>query len=335
MNSFNENNKYDPNTVIAASNEKLAKNDIEGGQYIFQSALFEWVDDACEGGVSGITEAVATLWLAYANFLIAAQQYKTAGDIYEEAIRCPVTQHVGRIYAEYARFAVERNKRKTAQDVYIRALVSEKQGRGAVQDEQDRDFLWNEFLEMMKTTNPTLTMDALKEAVEQKHNTSISLPEPETVTSQTATKTIAATSATLEPAAKRARIETGENTAATAIVTVTRTHVVTEESVQELSLKFFQEWIVNTSSAASTSARKASPKHLGLPAELATAWMIIDGSHPPTIPEIMLFEPSPPKLSDPVSIPISFFSALRIILYWFVSTGREEQNIKNKTKVRK
>jgi tetratricopeptide (TPR) repeat protein len=323
MNSIS--NKYDPNTVIAASNEKLAKNDIEGGQYIFQSALFEWVDDACEGGVSGLTEAVATLWLAYANFLITAQQYKTAGDIYEEAIRCPVTKHVGRIYAEYARFAVERNKRKTAQDVYIRALVSENQGRGAVQDEQDREFLWNEFLEMMKTTNPTLTMDALKEAVEQKHTaTMMSLSEPETITSQTATTS-------LEPAAKRARIETEENTAATA--TVTRTHVVTEESVQELSLKFFQEWNVNTSSS-STNASSTSPKHLGLPAELATAWMIIDGSHPPTIPETMLFEPSPPKLSDPVSI-YQFHYFVYAILYRIVSTSREEQILKTKTNVRK
>ena len=148
---------YDPTAVIAAANEKLLSGDLEGGQFLFQSSLLEWTDDAREVGGSipeSLREAVSTLWLAYAQFLIQAKQFKSATEAYEEAIHCPVAGASGRVYAEYARFAIERNKRKTAQDVYLKALVQN--NGGAVQDEQDRGLLWNEFLEMMRTTNPDL-----------------------------------------------------------------------------------------------------------------------------------------------------------------------------------
>ena len=37
-------NKYDPNVIIQAANDKLAASDLEGGQMIFQSALLTWVE---------------------------------------------------------------------------------------------------------------------------------------------------------------------------------------------------------------------------------------------------------------------------------------------------
>jgi hypothetical protein len=42
-------NKYDPNMIISAADDKLSGNDLEGGQMVFQSALLSWVDDAREG----------------------------------------------------------------------------------------------------------------------------------------------------------------------------------------------------------------------------------------------------------------------------------------------
>ena len=62
--------KYDPNVIIAASEEKRKKGDMGGAEMMFQSALLEWVDDAREGGVDPefLREAIATLWLAYADF---------------------------------------------------------------------------------------------------------------------------------------------------------------------------------------------------------------------------------------------------------------------------
>ena len=119
-------NKYDPNVIIQAANDKLAASDLEGGQMIFQSALLTWVDDAREGhgqDIESLREAVATLWLAYAHFLAGAKQFKSATEAYEQAVSCPVARSVGRVWLDYARFATERGKYKTAQDVYMRALI--------------------------------------------------------------------------------------------------------------------------------------------------------------------------------------------------------------------
>ena len=166
MNNNNNNHKYDPNVVIAAAN---AAPDLDSGRFIFQSALLEWVDDAREGGDQllladreQIREAVATLWLALAQYLIQAKQFKSATETLDEAVTCPVASSVGRVHAEAARFAVERGKRKTAQTIYVHALH-----RGVVTDEQDRELLWHDFLELMRETNPQLTLTALQEAVEQ------------------------------------------------------------------------------------------------------------------------------------------------------------------------
>ena len=85
-------NKYDPNAVISAAN---ASPDLDGGRFIFQSALLEWVDDAREGGRAGdegVREAVATLWLALAQYLMQSKQYKSATETLDEAVQCPVVR---------------------------------------------------------------------------------------------------------------------------------------------------------------------------------------------------------------------------------------------------
>lgn len=69
MNSTQE--SFDPNTIIRAAEEKRQQGDVAGAQMMFQSALLNWVDAAREGGVSDpdqVREAIATLWLAYAQF---------------------------------------------------------------------------------------------------------------------------------------------------------------------------------------------------------------------------------------------------------------------------
>ena len=115
-------------------------------------------------------------------------QFKSATEAYEQAVVCPVAGSVGRVWLDYARFAQDRDKLRTAQKIYLRALVGDTTSPAAVMDEQDRNLLWNEFLEMMKQTKPELTMAALKKAVEEEHllSTNSALMErtsPETVTS--------------------------------------------------------------------------------------------------------------------------------------------------------
>ena len=280
-------NKYDPNAVISAAN---ASPDLDGGRFIFQSALLEWVDDAREGGRAGdegVREAVATLWLALAQYLMQSKQYKSATETLDEAVQCPVAASVGRVHAEAARFARERGKRKTAQNIYVNALQKQ-----VVTDEQDRELLWNDFLELMRETNPELTLQALQEAVERE-----------------ATAEAAASSAFQQqqegttgiddngPAAKRLKQSdllefNQQQQQQQQKPESSQTHVVTMDNVEHETKRFAEAYqFLN---------HGKDPSHQ-LPPEIMAAWMTRDGNYPPQPPEYALFAPSPPKLSDPVS----------------------------------
>jgi hypothetical protein len=293
--------RYDPNVVIAEANQKLANDDWEGGQFIFQSHLLEWTDDAREGtllhhhhDIHQLREAIATLYLAYAQYLIAAKQYKSATEVYEDAMHTSVlASSNGRIYQEYARFLLERNQRKSAQDVYKQALVVWTNGQtGAVQDDQDRELLWNDFLEMMQMTNPDLTMKSLRQVVmEEQHSAEL-------------------------PPLKRRKVNDVDDTVNTSIRSsdrlesnpfnslsgeTSKTHVVTLESVEQTAALLLPAWqaLLSSSSTATT----------GLPPDILAAWMSRDGQDVPQAPEPPLFAPSPPKLSDPVRL-------LKVISPW-------------------
>ena len=155
---------YDPNVVIKAADAKLAANDVQGGQTLFQMSLFNWVDDAQFGdgsrNIDQLREAIATLWISYAHYLQKAKQFKSSNEAYEDATKCPLSGNVGRIWLDYARFFEDRGKVRSAQQVYLRALVGDKhdngnkEAGGKVKDEQDRTLLWSEFLKMMQTKQP-------------------------------------------------------------------------------------------------------------------------------------------------------------------------------------
>ena len=188
---------------------------------------------------------------------------------------------MGRVWLDYARFAQDREKLRTAQRIYLRALVGDATTPAAVTDEQDRNLLWSEFLEMMKQTKPELTMTELKRAVEEEHVQSPSTAQavlmdrtsPDIVTSTAREKT---PSPQMERPEKRQRL--GSSPAPTR---ETKTHVVTHESV---------------------STEVADLMGLiqgGVPPEISAAWFVRDGDSPPSPPEPALFTPSPPKLTDP------------------------------------
>lgn len=302
-------NKYDPNVIIQAANDKLAASDLEGGQMIFQSALLTWVDDAREGhgqDIESLREAVATLWLAYAHFLAGAKQFKSATEAYEQAVSCPVARSVGRVWLDYARFATERGKYKTAQDVYMRALIggttSGEEHGPAVEDEQDQTLLWHEFLDMMRLNNPSLTMQELERACAQQFeqaraanaSSSSSNNFPEAVTSIFGGLSGEEYDSTTSPPAKRAR-----NTSPVPPMgssAPSRTHVVTPESV-EIEASALLE---NLTQAQSLGAELSGAS--SLPPEVAAQWMLRDGTGTAQAPEPPLFgEPTPPKLSDPTA----------------------------------
>lgn len=360
---------YDPNIVIRAADDKLAMNDVVGGQTLFQSAILNWVDDAqfaarhtsgtggggydsssIGGGGGGddhdqLREAIATLWIAYAQYLQKAKQNRSAIEAYEQAVCDPVVGHMGRIWLDYARFLVERNKLKKAQDVYLRALVGEENhtnddtvdggnnnvaaagiddsygGAGRVTDEQDRNILWSEFLEMMQVNNPDLTMIKLREAIAKEHivkrkpkTTMTAQPVPDGPSSSfggggDTTDDDDNMYDDLEPSSKRARVgdddqaftriklepdieptesmntmiaDQDASTFNTAAGTVPRNHVVTPPDVK----------IEETALLDITENVVNDPQFMAI-------WMARDGDQPPQAPEPPLFAAAPPKLSDP------------------------------------
>jgi hypothetical protein len=204
---------------------------------------------------------------------ILLRKFKTAMETYEKAVSDPVASSVGRVWLEYARFAEERDKLRTAQRVYLRALVGPP---SAVTDEQDSTLLWNEFLEMMRTSNqnPSLTMKELREAVEQEHLAS-QAQAPEVVGS---------TSSSAEddgrPLEKRQRTESPPPSSLQQQLQTMKTQTVTKEAVD-----------VETKGLLGLTTE--------LPPEMSAAWIARDGDAPPEPPVPPLFSPSPPKLTDP------------------------------------
>jgi hypothetical protein len=315
---------YNPTAVIAAAHAKLSAGDWEGGQFIFQSSLLEWTDDAREAAGQtmdhGATatnssslsndyaipeqqrEAVATLWLAYAQYLIDAKQYKSATQAYADATASVVARRVGRVHAAAARYALERSQRQTARRIYQNALVgdtatspSQHPPLPLVDDEQDRDLLWQDFLDMMRVTKPELTMAELQSAV--------------------MSEAVAATSSAegMPPAAKRFKethhhSDDGRDVSPIPNATThlqyqdstieSQTHVVTLESVQELQNVVYASWV----KATSDTTTPHSDASLSLPPDVRAAWMSRDGHALPLEPPApSLFRPAPPKLSDPVN----------------------------------
>lgn len=278
--------KYDPNRIIQAANEKLQQDaDWQGGDHLFQAALLEWSDDARESGDESLREALATLYMAYANFLAGAKQYKSSMDAYENATLDLNVASMGRIWLEYAAFCQDRQKFVKAQQVYLRALVGVQGGPPAVTDEQDREILWHSLWEMVKeqNNNPDMTLEELQAAV---------IPAP-TADVQTSTPMQLAQQHHIAqdnhdhhdhhdhdgPAHKKMKFE---NPAEPHGNDLTRAHVVTPESVKDVETSFLQIL-----------------QQPDLPPEIRGAWMMLDGTGVAQPPEPPLFQASPPKLSDP------------------------------------
>ena len=196
-------------------------------------------------------------------------------ETYEKAVSDPVASSVGRVWLEYARFAEERGKLRTAQRVYLRSLVGPPP---AVKDEQDSTLLWNEFLEMMRTSNqnPSLTMTELKEAVEKEHLASQS-HAPEIVGSNSSSMEDDG-----QPLEKRQRTESPPAPPSSSLpqLQTMKTQTVTKEAVD-----------VETKGLLGLTTE--------LPPEMSAAWIARDGDAPPEPPMPPLFQPSPPKLTDP------------------------------------
>lgn len=203
-------------------------------------------------------------------------QFKSATEVYEQAINCPVGGEVGKIWMEYLRFLEERGRPRTAQKLYLRALVGGIDDDGpSVKDVADQNLLWSEFLRMMQTLrkNPELTLEDLKSAVENERggaqvDSTTTTMQPDAATSTTDSS---ASDAVEQRPAKRSRWDKK---------TPEQTETISAGSIDTAASVLF-----------------ATSKNM--PPEVETLWHARDGGSMPCKPEPALFSASPPKLGDP------------------------------------
>lgn len=204
-------------------------------------------------------------------------QFKSATEVYEQAIHCPVAGSIGKVWLEYAKFLEERSRPRTAQNIYIKALVGDKEGNGpAVTNEEDKVMLWKEFLRMIQTTrnNPSLTLEELKSTVEAE------LGKKQVVPSESASVPAAVTSAP--------------------VVADTKTDEDARPAKRSRwNKKEPEETVPITPGSIDTAANVLFTASKNMPPDVETLWYARDGGSHPTPPETPLFSASPPKLGDP------------------------------------
>jgi len=233
------------------------------------------VDDVTMGDTidkEAVRGEIANLWLAYADLNRRSNLFKSATEVYEQAINCPVGGEIGKIWLEYTHFLEERGRPRTAQKLYLRALVGDEGGDGpSVKDAADQNLLWNEFLRMMQSLrkNPDLTLEDLKSAVE--HERGSQLDNNMTSIQTEGTNIAAADNKAEQRPAKRSRWDKK-----------------TPEQIETLS-----------AGSIDTAASVLFATSKNMPPEVETLWYARDGGSMPCKPEPALFSASPPKLGDP------------------------------------
>lgn len=137
---------------------------------LFQEELFDWIDCYNETLASENDEiaketarkSIANLWLEYINFEKSLKQFKKVGQLFEDAIKEPITSKTGILFGEYANYFKERGKKANVQKIYIRGLCV------VGMERSETDELWWQFLSFMhqenKSTNLTVIelFDAVK-----------------------------------------------------------------------------------------------------------------------------------------------------------------------------
>lgn len=250
-------------------------------------------------------------------------QFKSATEVYGQATHCPVASSSPSIWIEYSKFQEERNRHRTAQKLYLKALVaneSEDDG-GAIKDEEGRKELWGAFLSMvrLRTNNPLLTLDQLREAAGKENTGQQPGASDETFVGSSRSGIGEAmgpipvndsSSKTLQedappPPAKRTKIENAAAVIPTTAPTA-KVDLPVPEAVGAPGDYSNETTGSNAGSITSkhpVSARKveedattivASLSH-GLPPEVEAMWRFRDGANAPSRPDPPLFSPVPPR----------------------------------------
>lgn len=279
--------EHNPSLIIQKANEKAEQNDLDGARMICQSALLDWVDDAREmsgdadsATVTKIRAAIANLWIGYANLYRSSKKYKAATETYEAAVNCPVAGSMGKVWREYARFQKERDRVKSAQKIFLRALVGvEGADAAVVEDEAEKNLLWDEFLSMMRKekNDDNLTLEQLRTAVKTEHISHVQTTAIVKPTNGTITQ--------LED-----RLHVPKRPKLDNIQGINGLLAVGGTSDADSAIKL---------KAVETSSDELIKMTENMPRSLTAEWHARDGDALPSRPEPPLFSCSPPKLTDP------------------------------------
>eukprot|EP00518_Triparma_eleuthera_P011627 CAMPEP_0182480736 /NCGR_PEP_ID=MMETSP1319-20130603/36270_1 /TAXON_ID=172717 /ORGANISM="Bolidomonas pacifica, Strain RCC208" /LENGTH=410 /DNA_ID=CAMNT_0024682275 /DNA_START=347 /DNA_END=1575 /DNA_ORIENTATION=+ len=141
--------------TIAKADAFAGQGDLPSARNVYETEIFTLQDlysTLSDAEKPSVLTSLVTLWISYAQLNQSARQFKSALQIYESSLTCPVSGKQPRLHSALATFHSERNRPKEAQDVYIRAI------------EANVD-VWDTFLVFMKEQQPNLTMEELKAAV--------------------------------------------------------------------------------------------------------------------------------------------------------------------------
>lgn len=142
--------------------------DAESIRTLFQEELFDWIDYYNENLKDNISIeeksarlSIINLWIEYGIFEKSIKQYKKASQVYEDAIKEPISASSSDIFIAYANYYTEREKSSSAKKTIIRGLCMKNMSI------EDSDRLWLFFLNYMHQENnsTTLTIQQLHEAV--------------------------------------------------------------------------------------------------------------------------------------------------------------------------
>lgn len=134
---------------------------------IYMEKIMDWTDHFTENLQSNpdgdlakqaALDSICKLWIQYVGMESTLRQFKTAIQIFDNALNDPVAKGCVQIYLAFAEYCKERKKVPKAQKVYI-------SGINAGLKQFEIDLLWKEFLLTVRTAKSTeLTLKELYEA---------------------------------------------------------------------------------------------------------------------------------------------------------------------------
>ncbi len=162
----------------------------------------------------------------------------------------------------------------------MRALVGDGGNAGLVTGAEDQDMLWEDFLSMMRRLNNDdgLSLQQLKDAVLSEHTFTATQAK---VKAEPAFETGGGLAMETAPGGPSFEVENPAKRA----------------KLDEIAYRVPEAQILSASTIEATSMELYG-RAKDLPAEITAEWLAKDGDTPPSRPP-PLFNPSPPRLSDP------------------------------------